>query len=356
MPFATRIFIGSLLLCCLGSARAALVAEPGQLVFTPAIVGQSQTLAVTLTNTGNTPLNVVGLSPVFDEFAYSGGSCGAVPFALAAQANCTLDYTFTPTIVWKSTQSVSAIPDVGNVVEFMLVGRGVSGALQASPAQLTFPLQALGSTAGPLAVTLNNITGAPVTVVSLTPASGPYADAGGTCGTVPFTVAALGNCTLGYTFTPTSVGMFYRTVTATPNVGGSLDFGLAGEGDVGRLIVEPRSIDFTPAIPVGAFSEERFATLENIGRVPLEVLAIGPFVPPAVISFVRTGGTCPEPPFPMLASGTCTVGFTFVPAAVGEVELDMQFENNVASAETVTLRGEGLPGDDFIFVDGFDGN
>lgn len=228
--------------------------------------------------------------------------------------------------------------------------------LVADPGQLMFPLQAVGTTAGPLFVTLKNVAGAAVTVVSLTPASGEYARAGGTCGTVPFNIAAQGNCTLGYTYTPFGVGTVYQTLTATPSVGEPVNFGLAGEGDRGRLIVEPRTIDFRPAIPVGAISEERFATLQNIGRVPLEVLAIGPSVPPPIASFVRTGGTCPTPPFSLSTSGACTVGFTFVPATVGQVQLDMLFQNNASSAETVTLLGEGRPGDDDIFGDGFDGN
>ncbi len=228
--------------------------------------------------------------------------------------------------------------------------------LVADPGQLMFPLQAVGTTAGPLFVTLRNISGAVVTVVSLTPASGEYARAGGSCGTVPFNITAQGNCTLGYTYTPFGVGTVYQTLTVAPSVGEPVNFGLAGEGDRGRLVVTPRNIDFMPSIPVGAISDERFATLENIGRVPLDVLSIGPSVPPPVVSFVRTGGTCPAPPFSISASGACTVGFTFVPAAVGQIQLDVLLQNTAASAETVTLRGEGRPVDDDIFGDGFDGN
>ncbi len=351
-----RFLLGSTLLCCIGDVRATLIADPGQAVFPPVLVGEvSEPLSVTLTNTGNQSLNVVGLTPVFNEFARVGGSCGEVPFALAAQANCTLEYTFTPQFFGTLTQVVRATPDFGNFVEFTLIGSGVVDFLRIEPGQLMFPLQAVGTTAGPLFVTVKNISRTPATVVSLTPATGEYAYAGGSCGTVPFDIAGLGSCTLGYTFTPFGVGMVYQTLTATASAGNPVNFGLAGEGDQGRLVVQPRYIYFIPAIPVGAISEERVATLQNIGRVPMDVLEIGPAVEPPTISFVLSGGTCPTPPFSLAASDTCTVLFTFVPSAEGEVELDVRFKNSVSSPETVTLRGEGLPGSDTLFADGFEG-
>lgn len=353
MHCAIRSLLGSLLLCGIADARADLVADPGQLAFPLGVVGDtSEPLYVTLTNTGGTALNVVSLTSWDEAYARAGGSCGTVPFALAAQASCTLGYTFTPIFAGPTIESVRATPDVGNFVDFVLSGVAVTGALATNPGQLVFPLQALGATAGPLHVTLGNISNVDVTVVSLTPASGAYARAGGSCGAVPFAVAAQSSCTLGYTFTPVDIGMAYQTITATPAVGESVAFGLAGEGDVGRLLVEPRTIHFLPPIAVGEISQESFAVLENSGRVPMDVTAIVPSDVPSVLSFLRTGGTCPEPPFTMLASSSCTVGYTFAPAAVGVVELDMQFHNTTASPEIVTLRGEGLQGD--IFADGFD--
>ncbi|MFA7542120.1 MAG: hypothetical protein WCZ02_08550, partial [Lysobacterales bacterium] len=88
-------------------------------------------------------------------------------------------------------------------------------------------------------------------------------------------------------------------------------------------------------------------------RVPLEVLAIGPFVAPPVESFFRTGGSCATPPFTILAYSSCTLAYTFAPVEIGEVILELQLENSGGSAETLTLRGEGLLVD-VVFADGFE--
>ncbi|MCK9487980.1 MAG: choice-of-anchor D domain-containing protein [Xanthomonadales bacterium] len=354
MQCTIRLLLVSLLLCHVANARADLVAAPGQLVFPLAVVGEtSEPLFVTLANTGAATLTVVGLTPADGAYARAGGSCGTVPFPLAAQASCTLGYTFTPFFQGVSSQTLRATPDIGAFVDFGLLGQAQVGALRTDPGQLMFPVQAVGATVGPLFVTLNNISNAPVTVASLTPASGEYARAGGSCGEAPFTLAARAGCTLGYTFSPGTVGAFYQTLRATPTAGEHVDFGLAGEGDRGRLGVEPGDIYFLPAVGVGGISEERFVTLENSGRVPLEVLAIGPFVAPPVESFFRTGGSCATPPFTILAYSSCTLAYTFAPVEIGEVILELQLENSGGSAETLTLRGEGLLVD-VVFADGFE--
>lgn len=352
MHRATFLLPCFLLLCCFANARANLVASPAQLQFPLGVVGDtSAPLYVTLTNTGSTTLTVVDLTHSDTAFARAGGTCGEVPIALLEQTSCTVGYTFTPFFAGPANAIVRATPNVGSFVDVALVGMAVTGAMTAQPGQLMFPLQALGTTAGPLHVTLNNIGNSALTVVSLTSASGAYARAGGSCGTVPFTVAAHAGCTLGYTFTPTGIGTVYQTITATPAAGEAVSFGLAGEGDSGRLLVEPRHIQFAPTA-TGAISEESVATLRNSGRVPLQVTAIGPHAAPAVEVFVPTGGTCPEPPFTMPASDTCTVSYAFAPVAVGVVELDVQFHNNASSPETVSFSGEGLPRD--VFADGFE--
>lgn len=354
MHCAIRLLLGTLLLGCAATAQAQLAANPGELEFPVGYVGiTSAPLFVTLSNTGNTTLSVVSLSAAGGAFARAGGSCGTVPFSLSAQASCTLGYTFTPFFVGPTSATLRATPDIGSFVNFRLLGEGEVGGLRAQPSQLTFPLQAVGASVGPLFVTLRNTSAAPLSVVSLTPATGVYARVGGSCGAVPFTLAAQASCTLGYTFSPNSIGTVYQTLRATPNAGAFADFTLAGEADRGNLAVQPSNIRFMPPIAVGEISEEQFATLENTGRVPLQVLAIQPSQPPPVVSFVRTGGSCSTPPFTLFAFASCTVGYTFAPIAIGEVTMDVQIENSVGSDESVTLSGLGLP-EIALFADGFD--
>ena len=191
------LLLGSLLLCCVADARAELVADPTTRDFGSVMVGTtSPPLFVTLSNSGNTTLTVVSISPglAAGDFARAGGTCGEAPFTLAAQANCTLGYTFTAPAVGPVSRRVRATPDVGNFVEFQLTARGTDEALTSS-GQLSFPPQPLHETVGPLYVTLSNRGSTDLTVVSLTPASGVYARVGGSCGDVPFALASNASCT-----------------------------------------------------------------------------------------------------------------------------------------------------------------
>lgn len=226
--------------------------------------------------------------------------------------------------------------------------------LAVNPGQLNFQIVAVGATSGPLFVTLSNTASTTLTVVSLTAASGVYARAGGSCGAVPFALAAQASCTLGYTFTPDNVDTFYQLLRATPNAGDFVDFGLAGEGARGRLVVD-RTMDFFQPIPVGTISQEKIASLHNEGAAPVQVIAIAPLIVPPFVSFVRTGGNCGEPPFTINAFMGCQILYVFAPVVVGEVQLDMEFYNDAGSAETMTLRGVGTP-NDIVFANGFEGN
>ena len=352
MNRAIRLLLGTLSLCCVASAQAQLAANPAEVQFPLGVVGiTSAPLYVTLSNTGNTTLTVVDLSSAGGAYARAGGSCGTVPFALAAQASCTLGYTFTPTYVGPNSTVLGATPDIGNMVTFRLVGEGEQGGLRAQ--SLNFDVQATGTTVGPLDVTLSNTSAAALTVINLTPATGVYARVGGSCGTVPFTLASQASCTLGYTFTPNGIGEFRQFLRATPTDGLFVDFTLTGEGDRGHLTIDDRTIYFVAPIAVGEISEAKFITLENDGRVSMQVLGIAPYEPPPVVSFLRAGGSCDTPPFTLNAFTSCTVGYKFAPIAVGEVRMDVRIAHNLGSPESVTLIGYGVP-EVPIFANGFD--
>ncbi len=361
MHFGARLFFGSLLLFCATSARADLVADPDELEFPTGYIGvTSAPLFLTLRNTGNSALTVVGLtSPDGGSYARAGGSCGAVPFGIPAQGSCTLGYTFSPLFAATIPQELRATPDVGSFITFRLVGQGEVGGLRFNPTELRYPTQAVGVTAGPLFATLSNTGPTALAVASLTTASGVYARAGGSCGNVPFSLASQASCTLGYTFTPDffapgQVNTYEQTIRATPTVGLHEDLSLYGEAGRGSLRVDT-SMDWITPIPIGTVSSEKTASLRNVGSAPLVVTSIVPVAPPPVASFVRTPNSCPEPPFTLNTITGCGISYVFTPVFVGEVQLDIRFHNNVGSPESMRLRGVGLPGDP-VFANGFEGN
>jgi hypothetical protein len=228
------------------------------------------------------------------------------------------------------------------VLGMLLLSVGVSARadLVPSPLQLDFRYQAVGVTSEPGATTLTNSGNQALTITAVSAATGVYARAGGTCGAAPFTIAVNASCTIEHTFTPTSVQLFYQTIVVTLAGGSTVNFGLAGEGAQGFLEFTPSRLYF-PSVPVGSSSNEVTASLANPRPVPLYVTQAGPL--PSVNPFVRTGGTCPQPPFVLGAyGGNCTLTYVFVPTAVGHTSMDLGI---IATAGTFSLsfNGEGLP-------------
>lgn len=234
----------------------------------------------------------------------------------------------------------------------LLLGVGVSAQadLVPSPGQVDFGYRAVGTTSEPKATTLRNTGGQALSIVSITPATGVYARTGGTCGAPPFTIAAQSSCTLEHTFTPTDVTPFPQTHTVTLAGGSSVAFGLYGQGEVGYLEIFPTSLWFS-SVAAGSTSGTLTATMNNIRSVPLVVVQMNTTsVPPG--SFVRAGGTCPEPPFEVGGPGGCTVEFAFTPQAVGPSSGSL---NIMASSGTFVLflGGDGAP-EVPLFGDGFE--
>ncbi len=232
----------------------------------------------------------------------------------------------------------------------LLVSLAARADLVSSPGQVDFGYQAVGTTSEPKPTTLRNTGNQLLSVVSVTPASGVYTRVGGTCGAPPFTISAQSSCTLEHTFTPTGRTQFPQTHTVTLAGGTTVAFGLYGQGEVGYLEISPASLWFS-SIPVGASSSTLQATMNNIRPVPLVVTQMTTTsVPPG--SFVRSGGTCPAPPFEIGVLGGCTVQYIFTPQAVGPISGDLFI---AASSGTflLPLGGDGLP-EVPLFVDGFE--
>jgi uncharacterized repeat protein (TIGR01451 family) len=89
----------------------------------------SNAVTVTLANSGTASLEISALSTAAAPFARSGGSCAVMlPFSIAAGANCTLIYTFSPTAVGAAGQTISVGANAPGGGSFTLSGSGVPSA------------------------------------------------------------------------------------------------------------------------------------------------------------------------------------------------------------------------------------
>lgn len=213
-------------------APGALTVAPPSVNFGQVVVGSaSGAMTVTLGNSGGVALSVGALTAPAAPFALSGGSCGAVPIAIAAGASCTLDYTFTPAAPGVTSQNFAVDAGAAGAGAFTLNGEGVQGVIGVLGATVNFGAQLVGSTTQQV-LTITNTGGGPLTVTSLTAALAPFAQVpGGTCAAVPFPLAAGASCTVFYTFSPTALGDFSQNIEVGSDVGVAAAV-LVGRGQV----------------------------------------------------------------------------------------------------------------------------
>jgi uncharacterized repeat protein (TIGR01451 family) len=215
-------------------APAALTTDPAALDFGAVELGASGgPLAVTLTNSGQADLQVTGIPAPVAPFAIdaAGTNCATPPFALPGGASCRIAYTFTPEATGSAGQSLAIQSDAGNAT-VVLDGNGIQGRLEVAPATLDFGSVAVHTSAAPLALAVSNGGDAPLTVTAVDAPAAPFAPAGGSCGTVPFTLDPGASCTLGFGFTPIDTTPQGGTLQVHSAVGDAA-FDLAGVGVAG---------------------------------------------------------------------------------------------------------------------------
>lgn len=108
-----------------GVARGNLVVAPAVHAFgSQTIGGTSAAATITLTNDGSATMNVTSIGVVPAPFTHTGGTCGAVPFALAQNASCTIDIAFAPTAAGPAAMTLTVAGDADGGGSVALTGTG----------------------------------------------------------------------------------------------------------------------------------------------------------------------------------------------------------------------------------------
>jgi sugar lactone lactonase YvrE len=309
-----------------GSGTAPVTFSPTSLGFGNVAQNTNSTRTITLTNHLNTTLTVsnVAVSGVSGPFAVASNNCGAV----AAGASCTVGVTFSPTAVGSATGTLTFTDNaVTNPQAVSLSGTGVAP-VTLSVTSLSFTA-VVGNTSAAKTVTLTNNQAVTLTINGIT-ASGPFAVASNTCGT---SVLAGKTCTVGVTFSPTTVGLATGTLTFNDSAIPSLQtVSLSGTGSA-PVTLSVTSLSFSTTV-AGNTSAVKTVTLTNNQAVTLTINGITASGPFAMAS--NTCGTS------VLAGKSCTVGVTFSPTAVGSATGTLTFNDSaIPSLQTVSLSGTG---------------
>lgn len=197
-----------------GTTGPAVTLSPPALTFGGqkiATVSGAQT--VTVRNSGASALAISSITTE-GEFA-SSHSCGGV---LAAQASCTVDVTFSPTVLGTRSGTITIVDDApGSPRAIALSGTGAVAQLLISPTHMAFSDQAIGFTTLGLtgvlitnssAVTVGNLTVGIVGDFTQSNDCGDHLDASKTC-------------TVTVTFAPQELGVRTGAVTISSDAPGS---------------------------------------------------------------------------------------------------------------------------------------
>jgi hypothetical protein len=161
-----------------------LAIDPDPLDLGEVLVGTTSAPAsVSLSNPGTATLTIAALGTATAPFAEAGGSCGAPPIELAPGAECTLDYTFSPSAVVAASDSIAVTSDAAaGPTSFGLAGTGVQPELAIDPDPLDFGRVLAGSTGDTRSASFSNPGTATLNISAVSAAGAPFAEAGGTCG------------------------------------------------------------------------------------------------------------------------------------------------------------------------------
>jgi len=311
----------------LNSTFAAVTLSTKSLTFSSQLVGTtSAAQTVTVTNSGNAPLTVSGISATGD-FSQT-NTCGS---SVAAAGKCSISVTFKPTTTGTRTGSVSISDSAsGSPQSVSLTGTGVAPAVSLSSTALTFARQVLATTSAAQVVTLKN-TGTSTLGVTSVAVTGDFAQTN-TCGS---SVTAGGSCTITVTFKPTAIGTRTGKVTITDSAGTSPQaVTLTGTGS--EVSLSASSVTF-PTTAVGSTSASQIVTLKNVGSTALGItsLSLGG-TDPADFGETNTCGTS------VAASGSCTLTLTFHPKAINSRLATISIaDNGGGSPQTIALSGLG---------------
>jgi hypothetical protein len=208
-----------------GTATAPVVGlSPNALTFgTQAVGTTSSKQAVTLTNQGTTTLTINSITASGD-FAQTNTCTGT----LAANANCTISITFSPTAGGARGGAVTVNSAGNSAQNVTLLGTASSGTASLSATTLTFTNQNIWTKSAAQTVTLTNKGTTALPIISIV-ASGDYAQTNNCAASL----AASASCTITVTFTPGATGTRTGYITVSDTDASNLQtVSLTGSGKV----------------------------------------------------------------------------------------------------------------------------
>ena len=316
--------------------------SPSSLDFGPVPVNGSKLATATLSNLGNTALQINSVSPALNPYSRQGGSCpNLLPIVLQVGASCTIAWQYAPTVQGpdQTTISIQANDQQGSH-SITLEGVGIGPQLAISPAPVSFGTVLLGFSSDPIAVTLSNQGGLTLTVTDLPAPAAPFHLDASTCPTAPFDLAPGGDCVVSYIYTPLVAGQVSQAIEIISNSDSSPDqvvlFGFADGPDVQP---SPNPMNFG-TVKVGEFQDLQLQLFSS-GVDTVTVSELSAPAPP----FAVVASTCEALPFMLFADTSCTITYRYSPNTAGPSSQAIVLSSNgPVPLQSIVLSGEAVQG------------
>jgi len=316
-----------------GLAAGSLTSTPSSVNFGNVIVGNSQTVPLTITNTGGVNVTISSASVSGSGFSYSGPN---LPVTLTAGQSTTFNAIFTPTAAGASSGALTINSNAQNpMLTVPLTGTGVAqGQLTPNPTNLGFGNVQIGKSKT-LTETLTNTGGSSLTISAASISGTGFSMSGLS---LPLTLTAGQSTTFSAQFAPSVSGAASGSVSITSNgANPNLSIPLSGTGVTpGTLTANPTSLAFGN-VPVGN-SSNLSETLTNTG---------GSTVTISQANVSGAGFSISGLSLPATLTPTQSVTFTatFAPTAPGSANGTLAIVSDGSNSPlNIPLSGTGLQG------------
>jgi hypothetical protein len=301
---------------------------PGPLNFPNEAVGSTESLNLTVSNSGIAQLSL-GTTTITGDFAVASNGCTGT---LTQGASCTIQVSFTPAVLGLRTGVLTVSTDsFGGTATLALSGNGaVSGpAVQLSSSSLTFPGQMINTKSTSQIVTVTNSGSGAVTISNIA-TTGDFAQTNN----CPSTLNPSASCVAFVTFTPTATGTRTGSLVITDNAG-SQTVTLTGSGTAPAVSLSTTKLTFATQ-GIGTKSAGQTVTLTNTGTATLTVTSVT--ITGTNASSYSETNSCSS----VAAGKTCTITVFFTPAAINSLAATLNVNDNASgSPQTVSLTGTG---------------
>lgn len=308
-----------------------LSANPASVNFGSLVTGASDSVAITLTNTGTASVVVSSGSVSGTGFSISGL---ATPVTLNPAQGTSFTAKYAPTTTGNASGSISIANNAPNSpLTIALSGIGTAPPqpqLTINPTTVNFNSVNVGSN-GTATITLSN-PGNANTVISQATASGAGFSLSGLA--LPTTIAAGGNTSFTAKFAPTTQGSASGTISITSNAPGSpASITLSGTGMQPQLTPSPTSVSFGSVITGNSNSQT--VTLTNGGNASLTITQANV----TGTGFSSNGLSLPKT---IAAGGNTTFNVVFAPTTAGSASGSVSLVSNAPNSPlAIPLTGTG---------------